>query len=97
MKKLYFIFMMITFISTITISYAVDTVKKIDNQSNRNLTVAERVELSNIADLVSVESITVYDDIISIQAKECYTNSECEFTEYEILETNKTMISEIIF
>ena len=97
MKKLNFLLMIIAFVGTITISYAVDTAKKIENHSNRNLTVQERVELSNIADLPSVKSITVYDDIISIQTTGCYTDSECEFMEEELLSVNKTLVSEYLF
>ena len=97
MKKLYILMMMLAFTLTITISYAVDTAKKIENYSNRNLTVQERVELSNIAELPSVESVTVYDDIVSIQTKGCYTDSECEFIEQELLEVNKTLVSEYLF
>ena len=97
MKKLHFIIMLIAFVSTVTISYAVDTAKKIENYSNRNLTVQERVELSNIAKLPSVESITVYDDIVSIQTTGCYTDSECQFIEEELLEVNQTLVSEYLF
>ena len=97
MKKLNFLLMMIGFVGTVTISYAVDTAKKIENRSNRNLTVQERVELSNIAELPSVESITVYDDIVSIQTTGCYTDSECEFMEQELLEVNTTLVSEYLF
>ena len=97
MKKLHFLLMTIAFVSTLTLSYAVDTAKKIENLSSRNLTVQERVELSNIADLTSVESITVYDDIVSIQTTGCYTDSECEFIEEELLNVNKTLVSEYLF
>lgn len=97
MKKLNFLLMIIGFVGTVTISYALDTAKKIENVSNRNLSVAERVELSNIADLPSVESITVYDEIISIQTIGCYTDSECEFMEEELLNVNKTIESEYLF
>ena len=97
MKKINGILMVIGFISTVTISYAVDTAKKIENVSNRNLTVAERVELSNIADLQSVESITIYDDIVSIQTTGCYTDTECEFIEEELEDVNKTIVSEYLF
>lgn len=97
MKKLHFIIMLIAFVSTVTISYAVDTAKKIENHSNRDLTVQERVELSNIADLTSVESITVYDDIVSIQTTGCYTDSECEFILEELENVNKTLVSEYLF
>ena len=97
MKKLHLLLMTIGFISTITISYAVDTAKKIENFSSRNLSVAERVELSNIADLPSVKSIEIYDDIISIQTTGCYTDSECEFIEEELLNVNKTLVSEYLF
>ena len=97
MKRLYVLMMMIAFTLTVTISYAVDTAKKIENHSNRNLTVQERVELSNIAELPSVESITIYDDIISIQTKGCYTDSECQFIEEELLDVNKTIESEYLF
>ena len=88
---------LIAFTLTITISYSVDTVKKIENHSNRDLTVQERVELSNIADLTSVESITVYDDIVSIQTTGCYTDSECEFILEELENVNKTLVSEYLF
>lgn len=97
MKKLNGILMVIGFISTVTISYAVDTAKKIENYSSRELTVAERVELSNIADLQSVKNIEVYDDIVSIQTTGCYTDSECEFIEEELLNVNKTLVSEYLF
>ena len=97
MKKLHFLLMTIAFVGTITISYAVDTANKIENHSNRNLSVAERVELSNIADLTSVESITVYDDIVSIQTTGCYTDSECEFILEELENVNKTLVSEYLF
>ena len=97
MKKLYILMMMIAFTLTITISYSIDTANKIENRSNRNLTVQERVELSNIAELPSVESITVYDDIVSIQTTGCYTDSECEFMEQELLEVNTTLVSEYLF
>lgn len=97
MKKLYILMMMIAFTLTVTISYSIDTAKKIENRSNRNLTVQERVELSNIAELPSVESITVYDDIVSIQTTGCYTDSECEFMEQELLEVNTTLVSEYLF
>ena len=97
MKKLHLLLMTIAFVGTVTISYAVDTAKKIENHSSRNLTVQERVELSNIADLPSVESITVYDDIVSIQTTGCYTDSECEFIEEELLNVNKTLVSEYLF
>ena len=97
MKKINFLLMVIGFVGTVTISYAVDTAKKIENHSSRNLTVQERVELSNIADLPSVESITIYDDIISIQTTGCYTDSECEFIEEELLNVNKTLVSEYLF
>ena len=97
MKKLHFLLMTIAFVGTITISYAVDTANKIENHSNRNLSVAERVELSNIADLLSVESITIYDDIISIRTTGCYTDSECEFMEEELLSVNRTLVSEYLF
>ena len=97
MKKLNFLLMIIGFVGTITISYAVDTANKIENHSNRNLSVAERVELSNIADLPSVESITIYDDIISIRTTGCYTDSECEFMEEELLSVNRTLVSEYLF
>ena len=89
--------MVIGFVGTVTISYAVDTAKKIENHSSRNLTVQERVELSNIADLTSVESITVYDDIVSIQTTGCYTDSECEFIYEELENVNKTLVSEYLF
>lgn len=89
--------MMLAFTLTVTISYAVDTAKKIENHSNRNLTVQERVELSNIAELPSVESITVYEDIISIQTTGCYTDSECQFMEEELLDVNQTLVSEYLF
>ena len=97
MKKLNFLLMIIGFVGTITLSYAVDTAKKIENVSNRNLSVAERVELSNIADLQSVESITVYDEIVSIQTTGCYTDTECEFMEEELLNVNQTIESEYLF
>ena len=97
MKKINFLLMVIGFVGTVTISYALDTAKKIENVSSRNLSVAERVELSNIADLQSVESITVYDDIISIQTTGCYTDSECEFIEEELKDVNKTIVSEYLF
>ena len=97
MKKIYVLMMMIAFTLTVTISYAVDTAKKIKNYSNRNLTVQERVELSNIAELTSVESITVYEDIISIQTTGCYTDSECQFMEEELLDVNQTLVSEYLF
>ena len=97
MKKLNALLMIIAFVGTVTISYALDTAKKIENHSSRNLTVQERVELSNIADLPSVESITIYDDIISIQTTGCYTDSECEFIEEELLNVNKTLVSEYLF
>ena len=97
MKKFNFLLMVIGFVGTITISYAVDTAKKIENVSSRNLSVAERVELSNIADLPSVESITVYDNIVSIQTTGCYTDSECQFIEEELLDVNKTIVSEYLF
>ena len=97
MKKLNFLLMIIGFVGTVTISYSIDTAKKIENRSNRNLTVQERVELSNIAELPSVESITVYDDIVSIQTTGCYTDSECEFMEQELLEVNTTLVSEYLF
>lgn len=97
MKKLYILMTLIAFTLTITISYSVDTVKKIENHSNRDLTVQERVELSNIADLTSVESITVYDDIVSIQTTGCYTDSECEFILEELENVNKTLVSEYLF
>ena len=97
MKKLYILMMMIAFTLTVTISYAVDTVKKIENHSSRVLTVQERVEISNIAELPSVESIAVYDDIVSIQTTGCYTDSECEFMEQELLEVNQTLVSEYLF
>ena len=97
MKKLNALLMIIAFVGTVTISYALDTAKKIENHSSRNLTVQERVELSNIADLTSVESITVYDDIVSIQTTGCYTDSECEFIEEELLNVNKTLVSEYLF
>ena len=97
MKKLYVLMMMIAFTLTVTISYAIDTAKKIENHSSRILTVQERVELSNIAELTSVESITVYDDIVSIQTTGCYTDSECEFMEQELLEVNQTLVSEYLF
>ena len=89
--------MIIGFVGTVTISYAVDTAKKIENHSNRDLTVQERVELSNIADLTSVESITVYDDIVSIQTTGCYTDSECEFILEELENVNKILVSEYLF
>lgn len=97
MKKLNFLLMVIGFVGTVTISYAIDTAKKIENVSSRNLSVAERVELSNIADLQSVESITVYDEIVSIQTTGCYTDSECEFLVDELLDVNKTIESEYLF
>lgn len=97
MKKLNFLLMIIGFVGTVTISYAVDTAKKIENHSNRDLTVQERVELSNIADLTSVESITVYDDIVSIQTTGCYTDSECEFILEELENVNKILVSEYLF
>ena len=97
MKKLHFLLMTIAFVGTVTISYAVDTAKKIENHSGRVLTVQERVELSNIAELSSVESITVYDDIVSIQTTGCYTDSECEFMEEELIEVNQTLVSEYLF
>ena len=97
MKKLHFLLMTIAFVGTVIISHAVDTAKKIENHSNRNLTVQERVELSNIADLPSVESITVYNDIVSIQTTGCYTDSECEFMEVELLSVNQTLVSEYLF
>ena len=97
MKKLNFLLLIIAFVGTVTISYAVDTAKKIENVSSRNLSVAERVELSNIADLPSVESITIYDDIVSIQTIGCYTDSECEFMEEELLSVNQTLVSEYLF
>ena len=97
MKKLHLLLITIAFTGTVTISYALDTAKKIENVSSRNLSVAERVELSNIADLQSVESITVYDDIISIQTTGCYTDSECEFIEEELEDVNKTIVSEYLF
>lgn len=97
MKKLYILMAVMVFTLTVTISYAVDTANKIENYSNRNLTVQERVELSNIAELTSVESVTIYDDIISIQTKGCYTDSECQFIEEELLDVNQTLVSEYIF
>ena len=97
MKKLYILMMVIAFTLTVTISYVVDTAKKIENHSNRILTVQERVELSNIAELPSVESITVYDNIVSIQTTGCYTDSECEFMEEELLSVNRTLVSEYLF
>ena len=97
MKKLNFLLMVIGFVGTITISHALDTAKKIENNSSRNLTVQERVELSNIADLPSVESITIYDDIVSIQTTGCYTDTECEFIEEELEDVNKTIVSEYLF
>ena len=97
MKKLHFLLMAIAFVGTVIISYAVDTAKKIENHSNRNLTVQERVELSNIADLPSVESITVYNDIVSIQTTGCYTDSECEFILEELENANQTIVSEYLF
>ena len=97
MKKLYILMMMIAFTLTVTISYAVDTAKKIENHSSRNLTISERVELSNIAELPSVESITIYDDIVSIQTVGCYTDSECQFMEEELLDVNQTLVSEYLF
>ena len=97
MKKLNALLMITGFVGTVTISYALDTAKKIENVSSRNLSVAERVELSNIADLPSVESITIYDDIISIQTTGCYTDSECEFIYEELENVNKTLVSEYLF
>ena len=97
MKKLNALLMITGFVGTVTISYALDTAKKIENVSSRNLSVAERVELSNIADLQSVESITVYDDIVSIQTTGCYTDSECEFIYEELENVNKTLVSEYLF
>ena len=97
MKKLYILMTLIAFTLTVTISYAVDTAKKIENHSGRVLTVQERVELSNIAELPSVESITVYDDIVSIQTTGCYTDSECEFILEELENVNKTLVSEYLF
>ena len=97
MKKLYILMAVMVFTLTITISYSIDTANKIENYSNRNLTVQERVELSNIAELTSVESITIYDDIISIQTKGCYTDSECQFIEEELLDVNQTLVSEYLF
>ena len=96
-KKIYILMMIIAFTLTITISYSIDTANKIENYSNRNLTVQERVELSNIAELTSVESITVYEDIISIQTTGCYTDSECQFMEEELLDVNQTLVSEYLF
>ena len=97
MKKLHLLLITIAFAGTVTISYAVDTAKKIENHSSRVLTVQERVEISNIAELPSVESIAVYDDIVSIQTTGCYTDSECEFMEQELLEVNQTLVSEYLF
>ncbi len=97
MKKLYILMAVMVFTLTVTISYAVDTANKIENYSNRNLTVQERVELSNIADLPSVESITVYNDLISIQTTGCYTDSECEFILEELENANQTLVSEYLF
>ncbi len=97
MKRLYILMAVMVFTLTVTISYAVDTANKIENYSNRNLTVQERVELSNIADLPSVESITVYNDLISIQTTGCYTDSECEFILEELENANQTLVSEYLF
>ena len=85
------------FVTILAVSHSIDTTHKIKFESNRQLSLDELTELELLSNFKEVKSITVYDNIVSVESDITLVKTSTDEYELKLLNVNKTVESEYIY